>query len=106
DLFRFAAGSGVLCLLPSLRRFRRGLALDLAGVAALGVLGTAWLAHLYLGMPASDLLAASLRRHDRPKLEQKLEHVANLTPHNLLIVGRAVTLYAFVMPVEVGGAAR
>jgi hypothetical protein len=98
DLFRLAAVSVLLPLLPALRRRWLGLAADLAAVAALGFAGLALMAWFHLGLPPEVLWM----RDDRLQLEGELARAGNLTPANLWTVARAVTLYSFVMPVEAG----
>ena len=100
DLFRFAAASAVLPLLPALRLRWREWMLDLAIVAVLGLAGSAVMAWGYLGVRPDEVLSTLLMRDDCVELEQSLERPANLSPGPLLRVGRAVSLYAFAMPVE------
>jgi hypothetical protein len=100
DLFRFAAASLPLLALPRLRRHAKGLAVDLALVALLGLAGNAWLAHSYLGRPFPRALTAAFERDDRNELDGLLATSRNLEPRLLAQVGRAVSLYSFAMPVE------
>jgi hypothetical protein len=100
DLFRFAAVSVLLPLLPRIRRFRRGVIVDLAAVAVLGIVGNTLLAHVYLDVPLGEAGTTAFDRHDRRSLRARLHRIENLAPHHLLAVGRAVVLYGIVMPVE------
>lgn len=102
DLYRFAAASVVLLALPSLRRFRRGLAVDLALVAVLGVAGTGTMIASYLKLPFGEAVARAFVRTERPELEDRVARAENLTPAHLLVVGRAITVYGVLMPVAAG----
>ena len=51
DLFRFAAGSVGLLLVPSIRRWWRDRIVDLLLVALLGLAGNAWMAAAYFDLP-------------------------------------------------------
>jgi hypothetical protein len=100
DLFRFAAGSVPLLLLPRMRRHARSFAVDLGLVALLGIAGNAWLVHSYSGDPFARALWAAFTRADRPELEEVIRTRRNLEPESLARVGRAVTLYSLAMPVD------
>jgi hypothetical protein len=106
DLFRFAAVSALLLLLPAVERWRRSLAVDLALVAVLVVGGSIVIARGYLHLPWSEAVTVMFDRDDRPELEDRIGRVANLNRRDLVTVGRALTLYSMVMPVEPRGAGR
>lgn len=106
DLFRFAVATLPILGLPRLRGRRLGLLGDLALVAVLGVAGNALLAMSYLGVPPSRAPLAALARGDRGELQGVLATPANLRPGPLAAVGRAITLYGIVMPVEPPAAGR
>ncbi len=100
DLFRFAATSGLLLFLPRVRHWWRTLVVDLAIVALLAVAGTTLLARLYFDGLHGEAATSALQRNDRKSLENRLWRVSNLTPGPLWDVGRAVSLYSLLMPVE------
>jgi hypothetical protein len=100
DLFRFAAFSAPLPLLPGARRHARGLAVDLALVAVLGLAGNAVIASLYYGDPPWETADEVFERHDRRQLRERLGRPDNLAPRHLVDVGRAVALYGILAPVE------
>ena len=105
DLFRFAVGSAALLVLPSVRVSWRDRIADLLLVALLGAAGSAWMAAVYFDI---GLREAALRPFERdltgrvgdPNLRDRLGRPENLTPDNLLVIGRAVVLYGMVMPIE------
>jgi hypothetical protein len=100
DLFRLAVASAGLLLLPRLRQKRRALAADLALVALLGVAGSTWLAHTYLDVPLREAVTLLLERRERPMLGEQLGRIDNLGARELVRVGRAVSLYSVLMPIE------
>jgi hypothetical protein len=106
DLYRFAAASALIPLLPAAKRWRRDLLIDLALVAVLAIGLNAVTARAYLHVPWDEAPTAVLHRDDRVELEDRLHRVENLSPSNLFSVGRAVTLYSMVMPVETRPAGR
>jgi len=100
DLFRFAAVSTLLPLLPRARLWWRGLIVDLLIAAVVGIAGNAVISSLYFEISLGKATTKSLDRLDRPAVSKKVGKVENINPPNLLIIGRAVTLYSIVMPVE------
>jgi hypothetical protein len=100
DLFRFAAVSALLPLLPALRRWRTSLALDLGLAAALVVAGNVGLTRAYLRQPLEEAAAIVLHRDERQELAERMGRIANLDLQGLGAVGRAVSLYSVLMPVE------
>jgi hypothetical protein len=100
DLFRFAAVSTLLAVVPGTGRHRRGVLAELALTAVLGAAGNAWLAHDYLGAPLGEAAVAALERDDRRDLRERMARFENLESDRLVTVGRAVTLYSLIMPVE------
>jgi hypothetical protein len=100
DLFRFAAATAPLPFLPGARRHRRKLVIELVAVAVLGVSGNTLLAALYYGDSPWESKATVLDRHDRPDLRRRLGRAENLAPGHLLAVGRAVTVYSILAPIE------
>ncbi len=106
DLLRIAAVSTVWLMLPCLGRRRRALVGELALAAALIVAGTTWMAHTYLGVPLARATTLAFTREERPELRARLGRLANVGPENLTVVGRAISLYALVMPVEARAAGR
>ena len=99
DLFRFAAMSGLLLVLPGTRRQWRTLVPDLVIVAVLAVVGSTVLATAYLDEPLGEGPTIVLERQDRKDLEDHRWQVSNLAPRPLWTVGRAVTAYSLLMPV-------
>lgn len=99
DLFRFAAVSAGLLLVPSIREWWRDRIVDLLLVAVLGVAGNAWMAAVYFDQPLSVTVLKPFERDD-PNLRDRLGRLENLSPAHLLAIGRAVVLYSIVMPVK------
>ncbi len=106
DLFRFAATSGLLVFLPPVRQRWRTLVVDLAIVGLLAVGGSTLLAKVYFGELHNEAASSALQRHDRGSLKDRLWRVSNLSPGPLWEVGRAVSLYSLLMPVEPSPAQR
>jgi hypothetical protein len=102
DLFRFAAFSTVLLLVPHLKKFRASIAVDLGITVVLGAAGCMLLSYAYLGS-TNNLATAALTRQDRSGLATRLARVENLVPNNLIVVGRAISSYSIVMPVRDSG---
>ena len=100
DLFRFAATSALLVFLPSVKRWWRSLLLDLLVVGLLGVAGSTLLAKVYFDQMHHQTPANALQRNDSKKLRDRLWQISNLAPASLWTVGRAVSIYSLLMPVE------
>jgi hypothetical protein len=100
DLFRFAAVSVLLPLWPGTRQWWRSLVVDLLLVVSIGLAGNAVLSGLYFESPAREAATRVFDRDEGSTLRESFSRVENLKGSNLLIVGRAVTLYSVVMPVE------
>lgn len=98
---RFALVSVVLLLLPGMRALRRPIARDLGIAVALFFATSAVLAVNYLDRPAASArnLTIMFERWDRPSLDARLRKVENLSPKNVLEVGRAISFYSIVMPI-------
>jgi len=106
DLFRIAAVSGVLLLLPGLRPARRALALDIALACVLALAGTTLMASAYFNQPIHAAATMAFERHDRDELEGEIRTRQNFGLTSLISVGRAISLYSVVMPVEARPAER
>ncbi len=99
DLFRFAAGSVLLPLLPGTRRWARSFWADLAKVAVIGVIGITLLTSIYRSLPLEEALFAAFKRDERSSLEEKVASPSNLSVSNFVQTGRALLLYGILMPV-------
>jgi hypothetical protein len=98
DQFRLPFALGVVSLLPALRTFRSGLMRDLVVFAVLAPLGYALLTAVYFGVDPVSALSKFAEREDHHGLVEKLMRVENLSPRNLWVMLRAISVYSVVMP--------
>lgn len=100
DQCRYPFALTFILMLPHMRRFRRGLAIDLALFALLSLIGFSILAGSYYDIPFSQAFPKLVERQDREDLEAHFMKMSNLTPHNLWQVFRAGYVYSWIMPVH------
>jgi hypothetical protein len=100
DLFRFALLTPPLLLLAKAKQHWRTLVIDMFIVCILGLAGNSLLTSLYFCQPPWKTTTRVLARWDRPDLKTRMQRVENLSLSQLQTVGRAITLYGILSPVD------
>jgi hypothetical protein len=100
DLFRFALLTPPLFIFAKAKQHWRTLVVDMSIVCILGLAGNSLLSSLYFRQPPWKTTTRVLARWDRPDLKTRMQRLDNLSFSQLQTVGRAITLYGILSPVD------